>query len=446
VKYLDKNDNPVTSLSVANEEGCICSSDEIDSKCAWVNCKIKCPPKPPGNGGGGGSSGGAGDVHFRTFDGRLYDFHGFGEYTYCKGEFSDLDIQIRTFWPYRGSWVSLIGGVAVKLGLESKLTVFIQKDSTIVIRLNHKIINDSLLPFQAKIDDNNEGITVNINRYGISIEKEYYWSIKIGSATWLYGWYINVDVILQQNPYNFFGYPSIYRGLCGNHDSNMYNDLQGPNGTLYSNENDFGYSWKINGSLNASQSTWLYGVSNFHPDDILDERFHAVSNKASRNKLISIENATEICLKNSLSGTLLDNCVLDITETGDLSFARDNVYNTDSCPNQCSFNGNCMGVNQCQCFDGWSGSLCDIASCKFQCGKYGSCQNGVCKCDIGWEGDTCTTSVSCEQVNNCTDLNHGVCVGMNKCQCFSGYEGVNCSKSISCELLSNCSGKMRFFN
>jgi hypothetical protein len=440
VKYIDINGQPVTTLPGTNGEGCLCPSDEIDPDCAWVNCEIKCPPKPPGGGGGGGSSG-DGDVHFRTFDGRSYDFQGFGEYTYCKGEFSDLDIQIRTFWPYRGSGVSLIGGVAVKLGLESKLTVFIQKNSTIVIRLNGKIINDSLLPFQAKIDDSNEGITVNINRYGISIEKKYFWSIGIGLRIYR----LSLNVILQQNPFSFFSYPSAYRGLCGNFDSNRFNDLIGPDETLYSNENDFGYSWKINGSSNASQSTWLYGVSNFHPDDILDERFHDVPDKASRNKLISIESATEICLKNSLSGTLLDNCVLDITETGDLSFARDNVYNTDSCPNQCSFNGNCMGVNQCQCFDGWSGSLCDIASCKFQCGKHGSCQNGVCKCDIGWEGDSCTTSVSCEQVNNCTDLNHGVCVGMNKCQCFSGYEGVNCSKKISCELLSNCSGKMRFF-
>jgi hypothetical protein len=442
VKYLDKNDKLVTSLSGLNEEGCLCPSDEIDPKCKWVNCEIKCPPNPPGGGGGGGgSSSGDGDVHFRTFDGRSYDFQGFGEYTYCKSETSDLDIQIRTLWPYRGSGVSLIGGVAVKLGIKSKLTVFIQKNSTITIRLNGKIINDSIIPFQDKIDDKNEGITVNINRNGISIERKYFWSIGIGLSIYR----LSLNLFLRQNPFSFFSYPSAYRGLCGNYDSNRFNDLQGPDGTLYSNVNDFGYSWKINPSNNASQSTWLYGVSNFHLDDILDERFHDVSNnKASKNKLISIENATEICLKNSLSGTLLDNCVLDITETGDVSFARDNVYNTDSCPSQCSFNGNCIGLNQCQCFDGWSGSLCDIASCKFQCGKHGSCQNGVCKCDIGWEGDNCTTSVSCEQVNNCTDLNHGVCVGMNKCQCFSGYEGVNCSKSISCELLSNCSGNMKF--
>ena len=60
------------------------------------------------------------------------------------------------------------------------------------------------------------------------------------------------------------------------------------------------------------------------------------------------------------------------------------------------------------------------------------------------KGTNCSDKVNnCTLVKNCTDLNHGVCIGTNKCQCFTGYSGITCNITISCDSLSNCSGNMR---
>ena len=148
-----------------------------------------------------------------------------------------------------------------------------------------------------------------------------------------------------------------------------------------------------------------------------------------------------MCQKNALQGFLLDACILDVTETGNASLANMNEYTKDLCPSQCSFKGKCVGILQCECFEGWSGDDCSLAFCEFDCGEYGSCLNGVCQCEIGWEDQNCSTRVSCEQVNNCTDYNHGVCIRTNECECFEGFMGTSCNLTISCALLSDCSGK-----
>ena len=435
-KFYDKNNAVVKSVPNANDEGCMCPSDKINPDCQWVDCQVKCrkDPDPNRNGDNGDShsSWGWGDVHYTTFDGLYYDFQGFGEYTYCKDEQNDFGIQIRNLWSSNKYGVSFTGGVAVKLR-GSKLTVFLQKNLTYTIRFNGQIINSSSMPLQFGFDD----ITVNINSNGVSILRYYHSVVNII----FYSYYMSFSVNLFPNPFNLLSYTSNFKGLCGNADSNRFDDLQGPDGAFYISINDFAYSWKLNSSANSFANEWVYDKSNFHPDDVLDERFQTPS-ISRQTKLISNVNAEEICLKNNLRGNLLNACILDVAETGNVSIADVNTYKRDSCPTQCSFNGNCVGLDQCQCFDGWSGSDCSVSYCKNDCGTHGLCQNGLCKCNVGWQGDNCTTSVSCDLVNNCTDLNHGVCIGTNRCQCFYGYEGINCNSTISCASLSDCFGNI----
>ena len=358
----------------ANEEGCICPSDH--TKCEWVSCVIKCPKNPdPKN---PNPSGGWGDVHYTTFDGTHFNFQGYGEYTYCKDELNGFGIQLRTLWLYN-YFVSYVGGIAFKLR-ESKLTVFIEKNLTYTIRFNGKILDNSLLPLQFGFDD----ISLNIYTNGITIYRSFYSSITINFN------YNYMDFVLNvlPNPFNLFNYPSNFQGLCGNRDSNPYNDFQGPDGLLYDSGTSFGYSWGLNESSNSYSSEWDYNKSNFHPDDILDERFrlpNITSSYSRSTKLISDLNAETICINNNLSGFLLDACILDV-QSGNESSANVNFYTKDSCPSQCSFNGICVGPDMCKCYAGWSGSDCSIAQCKFDCGQHGLCKNGLCQCDIGWEG------------------------------------------------------------
>lgn len=58
----------------------------------------------------------------------------------------------------------------------------------------------------------------------------------------------------------------------------------------------------------------------------------------------------------------------------------------------------------CYCDNGYSGNLCQIASCPNECNYKGSCDYGVCKCQAGYKGDDCAEKY-CQ--NECSG--HGIC-------------------------------------
>ncbi|CAI5455806.1 unnamed protein product [Caenorhabditis angaria] len=140
----------------------------------------------------------------------------------------------------------------------------------------------------------------------------------------------------------------------------------------------------------------------------------------------------------------------------------------DNCSLHCVY-GSCVkgtfGDEQCQCFDGWMGSLCDksvdeeetchpVCGINEICGKRDGkfvcestipicdCQNnGTCvtegsdfKCDCtsGFTGQACEQDVNeCEFSDSCK--NGGICenlYGSFKCQCAEGFSGRICDKVI----------------
>lgn len=97
------------------------------------------------------------------------------------------------------------------------------------------------------------------------------------------------------------------------------------------------------------------------------------------------------------------------------------------CPAQCNRRGVCI-LNQCECFEGWTGAACthEVALppgvCPRNCTGHGKCTDGKCKCDPGWKSSDCSYSTACP--NNC--WSHGDCID-GKCLCFRRWRGYDCS-------------------
>ncbi|KXZ45525.1 hypothetical protein GPECTOR_53g111 [Gonium pectorale] len=110
-----------------------------------------------------------------------------------------------------------------------------------------------------------------------------------------------------------------------------------------------------------------------------------------------------------------------------------------ACPNNCSWNGECLDQGVCACFPGFSGPDC---SRDCGCGGHGSCgADGACVCDVGWKrgaGGKCEWDCSgCEAGTSCIgpgecgcpqrcvygDCFHGAC------RCWAGYGGPACNVS-----------------
>nr|XP_006825957.1 PREDICTED: attractin-like [Saccoglossus kowalevskii] len=68
-------------------------------------------------------------------------------------------------------------------------------------------------------------------------------------------------------------------------------------------------------------------------------------------------------------------------------------YSVNSCPKDCSNNGNCTEGPKCDCESGWSGDACDIVICPNDCGDHGHCEPATltCQCTDDYQGYDCLT-------------------------------------------------------
>merc|ERR1712215_588110 len=83
-------------------------------------------------------------------------------------------------------------------------------------------------------------------------------------------------------------------------------------------------------------------------------------------------------------------------------------------------------LEQCVCYEGWQGDLCDVPVCKEGCSlRNGYClEPNECLCKLGWKGDECKT---CARYPGCQ---HGTCKRPWECTCEPGWDGTYCNETI----------------
>ncbi|XP_019614645.1 PREDICTED: uncharacterized protein LOC109462534 [Branchiostoma belcheri] len=230
-------------------------------------------------------------------------------------------------------------------------------------------------------------------------------------------------------------------GLCGLMDDDGDNDFTGPDGTVYNDTSVFAETWRINKTHHGSglMGSWSWNSSNFHPDDVMDPAYSDPNHRPS----VGIDGLTqeqkgkaeEMCIALGLTGTLLNECVFDVSITNDTTFTEQEVFK--GCPNQCSGRGRCVN-GTCDCITGWSGEDCNVGNCTDCSEDHGKCELGFCMCLPGWEGAACAQQATCYAVKNCTSMSHGICITTDVCRCEPGYIGADCSVVPTCVSVANC--------
>ncbi|CAH2318248.1 c-binding -like [Pelobates cultripes] len=389
---------------------------------------------------------GVGDPHYRTFDGRFYDFQGTCSYTIAKNCGSDTGLtsfNIVAKNENRGNTqVSYVSYVTVNV---YGFIISIVRNENGFVRVNNQ---HQRLPM--KLNDGQ----VRLYQSGGFVLIETDFTLKV-----YYDWNSILKVYLSSS---YFG--SVC-GLCGNFNGNPGDDLTTPEGTMAPNLVDFGKSWKVEdgdrfcwhncngecktcpletqknyegegncGFINKADGPFRQCHAVLDPKNYLDNCVYDLCMNGGSKQILcqSLKTYAEACQKNNIQiaeWRSLSGCPMQCPANSQYKLcggACPKTCNDDATPTRCS--DTC--VETCECKEGYvldEGKCISSVSCgcifdgklyaaneKFwgdnKCEKQCVCNPSTRKVEC--KTTKCKSSEKCDVVNgiqNCYPLTYGSC-------------------------------------
>ncbi|XP_075139529.1 IgGFc-binding protein-like [Leptodactylus fuscus] len=380
-----------------------------------------------------------GDPHYRTFDGRFYDFQGTCTYTVAKtcGKDSSLPVfNIEAKNENRGSTrVSYVSHVTVQI---SEYSISLVRNEYGFVRVNNQ---RQRLPMNL-----NDG-QVRLYQSGGSVLIETDFALKV-----YYDWNSILKVSISSSFFN-----SVC-GLCGNYNGNPSDDLMTPAGTQAPNLPDFGRSWQVedgdrfcwhncNGECKACPLDSQQTYSSDESCGLISKLLHGPFSQCH----------TVIDPK-----PYLDNCVYDVCMNGGSkqilcqsiktysdACQRSNVSISEwrllsGCPMQCPVNSEyklCAQACPATCNDDATPSICSescVESCQCRAGYVldeGKCiPKSACGCvyqgklyspnEVFWGDNKCEKQCVCNPSTKKVECKMARCKSSEQCSVVNGIQ--NC--------------------
>ncbi|XP_069552328.1 IgGFc-binding protein isoform X1 [Brachyistius frenatus] len=377
----------------------------------------------------------SGDPHYRTFDGRKYDFQGTCVYQLvglCSQQSGLVPFKVTVQNDHRGS-------KAVSYTRTVKFSIY-GVTLTISREYPYRVLLDGQLA-SLPLDYNNELVVFLSGRSAV---------VKtVAGITVTFDWRSKVSVTLPSN------YKGAVCGLCGNYNGKAQDDLTMQNGQTAPNGAKLGESWQVAlapGCSSVCQGAWCQACSDSQRKEYQAKKYCGIiADKAG---------PFRDCHSRVDPGSYMEDCVYDACQYhGHRESVCDAVevyvsacqsqgitihsWRTDTfCPMECPANTHytlCATGCPATC-----GSLTSFATCPRHCAE-------ACECDEGYllSGDTCVPVKDCGCSYDSQYYKKGdIFYPEDKCaeKCVCGENGaVSCQKATChpgevCKLVNGVKG------
>ncbi|KAM4652646.1 IgGFc-binding protein-like [Discoglossus pictus] len=382
---MELNSYGAPAICINTNSGPSCSTVKCRSKekCQMINGNPKCIADSEA------VCWAVGDPHYRTFDGRYYDFQGTCTYTIAKNCGSDSSLpafNIEAKNENRGN---------TRVAYVSFVTVQVYDFTISLVRYENGFVRVNNQRLRLPINLNNGQVRLYQSGAFLIIETDF--TLKV-----YYDWNSILKVFLSSS------FSESVCGMCGNYNGNQADDLVTSTGVQVSNLVDFGKSWKVDDgdrfcwhNCNGECKTCSMDLQKKYEDD-------AICGLISK----AVDGPFRQCHSTIDPKIFLDNCVYDLCMNDGLKQILCQSLKTYA--------------DACQRSKIKIGEWRKLAGCPMQCpdnSEYNLCGGG-CPATCNDDATPSTCSDSCVETCDCKEgyvLDEGKCIPKSSCGCI--FEG-----------------------